>query len=42
MLPPSFSLTGEQGAHTLFTGQTERERGREIEREKEGGRQREK
>jgi hypothetical protein len=45
-LPPSLfltlSLTGEQGAHTLFTDQREREREREreIESEKEGGRER--
>jgi hypothetical protein len=53
-LPPSFffslSLTGEQGAHTLFAGQRERkrdgdtERGRERdrgrERKREGGRER--
>jgi hypothetical protein len=29
------SLTGEQGAHTLFTGQREREREREREGERE-------
>ncbi len=36
----SLSLTDEEGAHTLFTGQRERERERkrEGEREKEGGR----
>ncbi len=44
----SLSLTGEQGVHTLFTGQRERERekegGREREKEceKEGGRERKK
>jgi hypothetical protein len=45
----SFSLTGEQGSHTLFTGQRERERerGREGEekevsvRKREGERERE-
>ncbi len=31
----SLSLTGEQGAHTLFTGQREREREKERERERE-------
>ncbi len=41
------SLTGEEGVHTLFTGQRERcvykdgKREREKEREKEGGRERE-
>jgi hypothetical protein len=35
----SLSLTGEQGAHTLFTGQREREIGRDTETE--GGRGRE-
>jgi hypothetical protein len=29
------SLTGEQGAHTLFTGQRERERERDKERKRE-------
>jgi hypothetical protein len=33
----SLSLTGEQGSHTLFTGQIEI--GRERKREKEGGRE---
>jgi hypothetical protein len=36
-LPLSLSLTGEDGVHTLFTGQRERER--EIKREKEGERE---
>jgi hypothetical protein len=37
----SLILTGEQGAHILFTSQREKERGgeREREREKEGGRE---
>jgi hypothetical protein len=35
------SLTGEQGAHTLFTGQRTREKEREREREREGERERE-
>jgi hypothetical protein len=42
-LPPSLSLslsfflslTGQQGAHTLFTGKRESERGRDRESEKE-------
>jgi hypothetical protein len=42
----SLSLTGEQGAHTLFGGQREREkelvREREREREKELARERDK
>jgi hypothetical protein len=33
----SFSLTGEEDGHTLFTGQRERER--ERERDKGGGRE---
>jgi hypothetical protein len=43
-LSVSLSLTGEQGAHTLFTGQRERkrERKKEGEREKERGREKEK
>jgi hypothetical protein len=52
-LPPSFSpsfythslslsLTGQQGAHTLFTGQRERERKREVKRDGERGRERKK
>jgi hypothetical protein len=39
-LSPSLSLTGEQGEHTLFTGQRESEREREIKREKEKERER--
>jgi hypothetical protein len=35
------SLTGEQGAHTLFAGQRERERGREGGRERKRVRKRE-
>ncbi len=38
----SLSLTGDQGSHTLFTGQRERGREREREREKGGGREKEK
>ncbi len=43
-IPLSLSLTGEQGVHTLFTGQREREREKEegeSERERERGRERE-
>jgi hypothetical protein len=40
LYPLSLSLTPERGAHTLFTGQRERERerGRERERKREGKR----
>jgi len=31
----SLSLTGEQGEHTLFTGERGRERKREMKRERE-------
>jgi hypothetical protein len=37
----SLSLIGEQGAHTLFTGQRERERKTERERERKRERERE-
>ncbi len=37
----SLSLTGEQGAHTLFISQREREREREREKERERERERE-
>jgi cell cycle serine/threonine-protein kinase CDC5/MSD2 len=46
-LPPSYSLslylslTGEQGAHTLFIGQRKREKERERERKREKERERE-
>jgi hypothetical protein len=41
-LPLSLPLTGEPGAHTLFTGQREIEKKRrEREREKEGEREKE-
>jgi hypothetical protein len=44
-ISPSLSLTTEQGAHTLFTGQRERgrerKRKREREKEREGERERE-
>ncbi len=35
------SMTGEQGTHTLFTSQRERERERDKEGEREGERERE-
>ncbi len=38
----SLSLTGEQGLHTLFIGQREREIKREFEREKVRKRERDK
>jgi hypothetical protein len=38
----SLSLTSEEGAHTLFTGQREREGGKEREREIEREREKEK
>jgi len=37
----SLPLTDEQGAHTLFTSQRDRERERKIEREKHRERKRE-